>query len=186
MGIWLARVFAAAAGIDTLLIGIAEVIIILIVGLTSSAIGLRAADSLLAALGGLLVFAIAPALRTRQWQQAMRLSTLLGAVAYGTYDLSNLATLQGWSASLTVVDILWGAVASAIAGGRVPLKFGWFSGKPRRPPPVAGIDQTGRCCSSARRTPRSHPPEASMSGPATSASWATGVRCSPPRRKRGR
>lgn len=65
---------------------------------------------------GLLVFAIAPALRTRQWQQAMRLSTLLGAVAYGTYDLSNLATLQGWSASLTVVDILWGAVASAVAG----------------------------------------------------------------------
>jgi hypothetical protein len=43
-----------AAMIDMLLIGIAEVIIILIVGLTSSAIGLRAAESLLAALGGLL------------------------------------------------------------------------------------------------------------------------------------
>src|SRR6187399_2673598 len=41
-----------AAMIDTLLIGIAEMIIILIVGLTSSAIGLRAADCLLAALGG--------------------------------------------------------------------------------------------------------------------------------------
>jgi len=47
-----------AAMIDTLLIGIAEVIVILIVGLTSSALGLRAADSLLAALGGLLAFAI--------------------------------------------------------------------------------------------------------------------------------
>ncbi|MDQ2996354.1 MAG: RDD family protein [Chloroflexota bacterium] len=47
-----------AAMIDTLLIGIAEVMIILIVGLTSSALGLRAADSLLAALGGLLAFAI--------------------------------------------------------------------------------------------------------------------------------
>ena len=47
-----------AAMIDTLLIGIAEVIVILIVGLTSAALGLRAADSLLAALGGLLAFAI--------------------------------------------------------------------------------------------------------------------------------
>src|SRR5215212_304213 len=47
-----------AAMIDTLLIGIAETIIILIVGLASAAIGLRAADNLLAALGGLLAFAI--------------------------------------------------------------------------------------------------------------------------------
>src|SRR5215212_8679954 len=47
-----------AAMIDTLLIGVAETIIILIVGLTSSAIGLRTADSLLAALGGLLSFTI--------------------------------------------------------------------------------------------------------------------------------
>src|SRR5690349_9786712 len=47
-----------AAMIDTLLIGIAETIVILIVGLTSSALGLRAAESLLAALGALLAFAI--------------------------------------------------------------------------------------------------------------------------------
>jgi hypothetical protein len=47
-----------AAMIDMLLIGIAEIIIILIVGLTSAAIGLRTADSLLAGLGGLLAFAI--------------------------------------------------------------------------------------------------------------------------------
>jgi uncharacterized RDD family membrane protein YckC len=47
-----------AAIIDTLLLGCAEIIIILIVGLTSTAIGLRAAGSLLAALGGLLAFAI--------------------------------------------------------------------------------------------------------------------------------
>jgi uncharacterized RDD family membrane protein YckC len=47
-----------AAMIDTLLIGFAEVVVILIVGLASSALRLRAADSLLAALGGLLAFAI--------------------------------------------------------------------------------------------------------------------------------
>jgi uncharacterized RDD family membrane protein YckC len=47
-----------AAMIDTLLIGVAETIVILIAGLSSSALGLRAADSLLAALGSLLAFAI--------------------------------------------------------------------------------------------------------------------------------
>jgi uncharacterized RDD family membrane protein YckC len=47
-----------AAIIDTLLIGIAQAIVILIGGLASSAVGLRAAGSLLAALGALLAFAI--------------------------------------------------------------------------------------------------------------------------------
>jgi probable phosphoglycerate mutase len=47
-----------AAMIDTLLIGIAQAIVFLIVGLTSAAIGVRAAGDLLAALGALLAFAI--------------------------------------------------------------------------------------------------------------------------------
>jgi uncharacterized RDD family membrane protein YckC len=47
-----------AAMIDTLLIGIAQAIVILIFGLASSAIGLGAADDLLAALGALLAFVI--------------------------------------------------------------------------------------------------------------------------------
>jgi uncharacterized RDD family membrane protein YckC len=47
-----------AAIIDTLLIGIAQAIVILVVGLTSAAIGLRPAGDLLAALGALLAFAI--------------------------------------------------------------------------------------------------------------------------------
>jgi len=41
----------------------------------------------------------------------------VGLLAYGTYDLSNLATLRGWSLRLCLVDIAWGVVASAIAGG---------------------------------------------------------------------
>lgn len=40
---------------------------------------------------------------------------LLGLIAYGTYDLTNLATLRGWSTTLSVVDILWGMCVSAIA-----------------------------------------------------------------------
>ena len=47
--------------------------------------------------------------------KVMLSGTLFGLVAYGTYDLSNLATLDGWTIPVTIVDMLWGAVASAIA-----------------------------------------------------------------------
>lgn len=38
-------------------------------------------------------------------------------VACGAYDLSSLATLRGWSLRLCLVDMAWGAAASAFAGG---------------------------------------------------------------------
>ena len=65
---------------------------------------------------GLLVFAIVPGLRARSWRTAARLAALLGLVAYGTYDLSNYATLQGWPLALTFIDIVWGAVLSGLTG----------------------------------------------------------------------
>jgi len=33
-----------------------------------------------------------------------------GVCAYAVYDLTNLATLKGWSIPMTVVDIVWGGV----------------------------------------------------------------------------
>ena len=36
----------------------------------------------------------------------------LGIVAYGTYDLTNLATLKGWPVGLTFFDMAWGACLS--------------------------------------------------------------------------
>jgi uncharacterized membrane protein len=43
-------------------------------------------------------------------------AALLGLIAYATYDLSNLATLRGWSWKMALVDMAWGAIASAVAG----------------------------------------------------------------------
>ena len=43
-------------------------------------------------------------------------AAVVGLVAYGAYDLTNLATLRGWSARLCLVDMAWGTVASALAG----------------------------------------------------------------------
>lgn len=35
---------------------------------------------------------------------------LFGAVAYATYDLTNHATLKDWPLTVTVIDIIWGAL----------------------------------------------------------------------------
>ncbi|WP_296920732.1 DUF2177 family protein [Polaromonas sp.] len=68
---------------------------------------------------GLVVFAIGPALERRSAARAAALGAFFGLLAYGTYDLSNLATLTDWPWQLTVVDIVWGAAlscGSALAG----------------------------------------------------------------------
>jgi uncharacterized membrane protein len=47
--------------------------------------------------------------------RALTLGAVLGLIAYGTYDFTNLATLKGWSTVVSVVDIAWGISLTAIA-----------------------------------------------------------------------
>ncbi|MFG5408195.1 DUF2177 family protein [Piscinibacter sakaiensis] len=51
-------------------------------------------------------------------------SAVLGLVAYGAYDLTNLATLQGWSTAMTVVDMAWGTFITAAMGAGAWLASG--------------------------------------------------------------
>jgi len=39
---------------------------------------------------------------------------LFGLCVYAAYDLSNLATLRGWSVGLTIVDLVWGTALTAV------------------------------------------------------------------------
>lgn len=48
-------------------------------------------------------------------QQVLR-AALVGLVAYGVYDLTNLATLRHWPLRLALVDMAWGTFASTLAG----------------------------------------------------------------------
>ena len=43
-------------------------------------------------------------------------SAVLGLAAFGVYDLTNLATLRGYTVNMTIVDMLWGTLASAFGG----------------------------------------------------------------------
>ena len=73
---------------------------------------------------GCVVFVVLPAMT---WQRAARLGALLGLVAYGTYDLTNWATLRGWSVQVTLMDWAWGTFATALActvGFVVTARFG--------------------------------------------------------------
>lgn len=42
---------------------------------------------------------------------------LFGLLAYGTYDLTNQATLKNWPLTVTLVDMAWGACLSAMVSG---------------------------------------------------------------------
>ena len=64
---------------------------------------------------GIAVFAVAPALQAVSATTALGYGLLLGFLAYATYDLTNLATLRGWSPLVTCLDMGWGAIASGIA-----------------------------------------------------------------------
>lgn len=68
---------------------------------------------------GIVHFAVMPAVNSTTVATALVNGALLGLVAYGTYDMTNLATLKNWSVSVTVVDMAWGialTATSAICG----------------------------------------------------------------------
>jgi len=55
--------------------------------------------------------------RPSGWASALVRSAVLGLAAFGVYDLTNLATLRGYSVRMAVVDMAYGAFASAVGGG---------------------------------------------------------------------
>lgn len=62
---------------------------------------------------GVVYFAVFQALKNDSWREAALNGALLGLVAYGTYDLTNQATLVRWPFVVTVVDLFWGAFLTA-------------------------------------------------------------------------
>lgn len=61
-------------------------------------------------IAGLLWLVSIPALENGSVLQAGLNGAILGAVAYGTYEFTNKATLRGWDWSMVAVDTTWGAV----------------------------------------------------------------------------
>lgn len=65
---------------------------------------------------GVLYFVVLPSLKARRLpvRKVALAGGVFGLVMYGAYDLTNLATIAGWPVKLVIVDMLWGAVLTAL------------------------------------------------------------------------
>jgi uncharacterized membrane protein len=71
-------------------------------------------------IGGILFFAVLPALREQNWMLALINGAVLGMLCYATYDLTNMATIDKWPLIVVIVDIIWGIV---LTGGVATITY---------------------------------------------------------------
>ncbi len=62
---------------------------------------------------GLLYLVSLPALKTGA--PVLIPAAIIGAMAYGTYEFTNYATLKGWHPAMVATDLAWGTVLTAVA-----------------------------------------------------------------------
>lgn len=64
----------------------------------------------------IVILAVRPALASGSWKEAALLGAVLGLAAYGAYALTDHSIMKVWDIRLTLADMAWGTVASALAG----------------------------------------------------------------------
>ena len=64
---------------------------------------------------GLTYFAVVPGMKAVSSGMALGQGMLFGLVAYATYDLTNLAVMNGFTLRIAVIDMVWGAVLSGVS-----------------------------------------------------------------------
>jgi uncharacterized membrane protein len=69
------------------------------------------------ALGAGIALFVVP--RASSVASAAGFGALFGLITYAVYDFTNYATLRQWPFALTLVDVAWGAVASAVCAAAV-------------------------------------------------------------------
>ena len=74
---------------------------------------------------GVVVLAVAPALKAGSLRRAAVNGAVFGLVAYATYDLTNQATLKAWTTRITIADIGWGTFLSACAATSGYFAYRW-------------------------------------------------------------
>lgn len=63
---------------------------------------------------GLVYFVIHPAVTEQSLVRAVLAGAFFGFVTYATWDLTNLAVIRDFPASLVVIDMAWGTVLAAV------------------------------------------------------------------------
>jgi|SRR5690349_5532534 uncharacterized membrane protein len=75
---------------------------------------------------GVVVLVVLPSASTGSWVNALLGGALLGLVAYGTYDMTNMAVLKGYQLPVALVDMAWGTVVTAVSATVGTLVLGWL------------------------------------------------------------
>ena len=57
---------------------------------------------------GLTLLVLKPSIDTNSLFLALWSGVVFGVVCYGTYNLTNMATVKDWSPIVVLVDIIWG------------------------------------------------------------------------------
>lgn len=73
-----------------------------------------------------VLLAVMPGVKAQSALVALGYGAVLGLAAYGTYDITNLATLKGWPVAVTIVDMAWGTFVTALCSGAGYLAVRYF------------------------------------------------------------
>jgi uncharacterized membrane protein len=74
---------------------------------------------------GVMVFVVPSDDGPRDFVRIAMFGALFGLFCYATYDLTNQATMRNWSTTVTVADMVWGAVLTAVGGSLGTLVGDW-------------------------------------------------------------
>ncbi len=64
---------------------------------------------------GMAIVVIQPCINSESFFKTIYTGFVFGLVAYGTYNLTNMAVLKGWSPMVTFVDMFWGGSLTALS-----------------------------------------------------------------------
>ena len=64
------------------------------------------------------------------WQSTLLYGALFGLFCYATFDLTALALLKHWSWPVAIVDVAWGAFATAVSSTAGLLAANWVAATP--------------------------------------------------------
>ena len=73
----------------------------------------------------IVLLAASPAAKSGSLGQALFYGAIFGLAAYGTYDITNMATLKDWPVTMSLVDMAWGTFITAVssASGYAALRY---------------------------------------------------------------
>ncbi|MBL8996114.1 MAG: DUF2177 family protein [Gemmatimonadetes bacterium] len=66
-----------------------------------------------------VLIVVMPAIEKRSLSRAVLFGALFGLAAYAAYDLTSLALIRDFPATVAIVDLLWGTTLTAVLSGAV-------------------------------------------------------------------